>query len=572
MYLLLLNLLVVTSFNTKHRFISNRIIINHYNGNNDDNLRKIDEAINYEKIKMKKLLTEKNKIMQNITGLNLHNETFINNYIDNENIYDDFDEDGFNNEYDYEFKPRSNKINIIINTNPNQNSNKNKEDSQSENFQLIQNSSYTFNNIGGYESIKEELMQCADILLNYTKYAKYNVRIPKGIILEGPPGNGKTLMAKCFSGEINIGFIPVSGAQFQEKFVGVGASRVRELFDLATKNVPCIIFIDELDALGRKRSSDQNSNTEHDSTLNELLVNLDGFKSANGIFIIGATNRMDLLDSALIRPGRIDKNIYIGNPDDETRKKILEIHLVNKPIEQSITIDYLVELTNGFSGAQIENLLNEAMLYVLRQNRYQMDNSDLNIIANRILVGFQSNKNHLTEDVLYQVAVHEIGHALIGLLTKHRNLIKITINLFSPKTLGFTLFEPASTTIQTKEQLITEIMVLLGGRIAEEIIFKNTNISSGASHDIQEVKKIAEQMIVHLGMGNKIVISDQSKINEEIDNIISIAYARAKNILTNTEPLLKDAAKLLTIHHELTPGNITNLITTKYPYINDFLY
>ena len=572
MYLLLLNLLVVTSFNTKHRFISNRIIINHYNGNNDDNLRKIDEAINYEKIKMKKLLTEKNKIMQNITGLNLHNETFIHNYIDNENIYDDFDEDGFNNEYDYEFKPRSNKINIIINTNPNQNSNKNKEDSQSENFQLIQNSSYTFNNIGGYESIKEELMQCADILLNYTKYAKYNVRIPKGIILEGPPGNGKTLMAKCFSGEINIGFIPVSGAHFQEKFVGVGASRVRELFDLATKNVPCIIFIDELDALGRKRSSDQNSNTEHDSTLNELLVNLDGFKSANGIFIIGATNRMDLLDSALIRPGRIDKNIYIGNPDDETRKKILEIHLVNKPIEQSITIDYLVELTNGFSGAQIENLLNEAMLYVLRQNRYQMDNSDLNIIANRILVGFQSNKNHLTEDVLYQVAVHEIGHALIGLLTKHRNLIKITINLFSPKTLGFTLFEPASTTIQTKEQLITEIMVLLGGRIAEEIIFKNTNISSGASHDIQEVKKIAEQMIVHLGMGNKIVISDQSKINEEIDNIISIAYARAKNILTNTEPLLKDAAKLLTIHHELTPGNITNLITTKYPYINDFLY
>jgi cell division protease FtsH len=575
MYLILLNLFVVTSFTIKHRFISNRIIINKYNGNNDNNLRKIDEAINYEKIKMKKLLTEKNKIMQNITGLNLHNETFIQNYIDNvgnENIYDDFDEDGFNNEYDYEFKPRSNKINIIINTNPINQNKENKENKgdniQSENFQLIQNSSYTFNNIGGYESIKEELMQCADILLNYTKYAKYNVRIPKGIILEGPPGNGKTLMAKCFSGEINIGFIPVSGAQFQEKFVGVGASRVRELFDLATSNVPCIIFIDELDALGRKRSSDQNSNTEHDSTLNELLVNLDGFKSATGIFIIGATNRVDLLDTALTRPGRIDKKIYIGNPDEQTRKDILKIHLVNKPIEPSITIDYLVELTNGFSGAQIENLLNEAMLYVLRQNRYQIDKADINIIANRILVGFQSNKNQLTEDVIYQVAVHEIGHALIGLLTRHRKLIKITINLFSPKTLGFTLFEPSSTTIQTKEQLITEIMVLLGGRIAEEIIFKNTNISSGASHDIQEVKKIAEQMIVHLGMGDKIVISEQSKINAEIDNVISIAYARAKIILSNTEPLIKDAANLLTIHHELTPDNITNLITNKYPYIN----
>ena len=566
MHLLLLHLCAVTGFTIKHRIVPNRIIRNHYNGNNDDKLRKIDEALNAEKIKMKQLLTEKNKIMKNITGLNLHNETFINDYVNNENIYDDFDEDGFNNEYDYEYKPRSNKINIIINTGQGQN--QNKADTQSENFQLIQNSSYTFDNIGGYTSIKEELMQCADILVNYTKYSKYNVRIPKGIILEGPPGNGKTLMAKCFSGEINIGFIPVSGAQFQEKYVGVGSSRVRELFDLATKNVPCIIFIDELDALGRKRSSDQNSNTEHDSTLNELLVNLDGFKSASGIFLIGATNRVDLLDSALIRPGRIDKKIYIGNPDKETRKDILKIHLVNKPIEPSITLDYLVELTNGFSGAQIENLLNEAMLHVLRKNQFQIEKTDINIIANRILVGFQSNKNELTEDVIYQVAVHEMGHALIGLLTKHRKLVKITINLFSPKTLGFTLFEPASTAIQTKEQLIHEIMVLLGGRIAEEIIFKHTNISSGASHDIQQVKTIAEQMIVHLGMGDKIVISDQSKINAEIDNIISIAYERAKIILSNTELLIKDSAKLLTIQHEITPDVITNLIKNKYPYIN----
>ena len=563
---LLLNLVIATGFTLNHR-LPTRILYN-------DKLRKIDEALNTEKNKMKQLLTEKNKIMQNITGLNLHNETFIDNYLENvlnENIYDDFDEDGFNNEYDYEFKPRPNKINIIINTNSQSKNpkNENKEtEIQSENFELIKNSTYNFNNIGGYDLIKEELMQCADILLNYTKYAKYNVRIPKGIILEGPPGNGKTLMAKCFSGEINIGFIPVSGAQFQEKYVGVGASRVRELFALATENVPCIIFIDELDALGRKRSSDQTSNTEHDSTLNELLVNLDGFKSANGIFIIGATNRIDLLDTALIRPGRIDKTIYIGNPDKQTRKSILEIHLFNKPIEPSITIDYLVELTNGFSGAQIENLLNEAMLYVLRQNRYQIDKSDFIIIANRILVGFQSTKNQLSDDVIYQVAVHEIGHALVGLFTKHRKLIKVTINLFSPKTLGFTLFEPASNTIQTKEHLINEIMVLFGGRIAEEIIFKNTNISSGASQDIQQVKSIADQMIVHLGMGNKIIISDPIKINAEIDNIISIAYDRAKILLSNTELLIKDAATLLAINHELTPEMITNLIANKYPYIN----
>jgi len=442
---------------------------------------------------------------------------------------------------------------------------------RSENFELIKKSTYNFTNIGGYEIIKEELMQCADMLVNYTKYSKYNVRIPKGIILEGPPGNGKTLMAKCFSGEINIGFIPVSGAQFQEKYVGVGASRVRELFKLAADNVPCIIFIDELDALGRKRSSntDSGSNSEHDSTLNELLVNLDGYKSANGIFIIGATNRIDLLDSALIRPGRIDKKIYIGNPNSQTREQIIRIHINNKPINSQITIDYLVEITNGFSGAQIENFFNEAMLYVLRKDRFSIDKSDLNLIANRILVGFQSTKNQLSEQIIYQVAVHEIGHALIGLITKHKKLLKITINLYSPKTLGFTLFEPSEeyNSIQTKEQLINEMMVLLGGRIAEEIIFKNNNISTGASHDIEQVRKIASNMIINLGMGNNIIISDQTQINDQIDNIIGLAYERTKIILTNAELLIKDCARLLTINYELTPDVITNLIINKYPHI-----
>ena len=568
MYLILLfNLITVTSFNFNYRLISNRII-----KLNNEKLRQIDNELNTEKQKINKLLIEKNKILKNITGLILHNETYINDYLDkinNENIYDDFDEDGYNNEYDYEFKPRPNKINynIIINTNPNQNKNQKKDNIKSENFELIHNSTYNFNNIGGYDLIKDELMQCADMLVNYTKYAKYNVRIPKGIILEGPPGNGKTLMAKCFSGEINIGFIPVSGAQFQEKYVGVGSSRIRELFNLAKENIPCIIFIDELDALGRKRSSDFTSNTEHDSTLNELLVNLDGFKSASGVFIIGATNRIDLLDTALIRPGRIDKKIYIGNPDKQTRKHIIKIHIENKPIESKITIDYLIELTNGFSGAEIENLFNEAMLYVLRQNRYLINKQDLNIIANRILVGFQSVKNQLSDEILFQVAVHEIGHALIGLLTKHKKLVKITINLYSPKTLGFTLFEPSSNHIQTKEQLINEMMILLGGRIAEEIIFKNSNISSGASQDLQQVKKIAEQMIINLGMGDKIIISDQNQINAEIDNIISIAYSRTKIILSNAELLIKDCAKLLIINYELSPDMITNLIINKYPYI-----
>jgi len=561
MYLLLCHLLTVSSFHLQHRLPHRFLHVK------NDRLLDIDNELNKEKQKIKQLLIKKNNLLKNMTGLTLHNESYIQHYLENmeDDPYEDpYDEDGFNNEYDYEFKPRPHKINIIINQGPNQGPNQD-QDTKSENFEILKNSDYTFKNIGGYALIKEELMQCADMLVNYTKYAKYNVRTPKGIILEGPPGNGKTLMAKCFSGEIQLGFIPVSGAQFQEKYVGVGSSRVRELFKLAQENVPCIIFIDELDALGRKRMSDSASNTEHDSTLNELLVQLDGFKSANGIFIMGATNRIDLLDSALLRPGRIDKKIYIGTPDKETRQQILQIHRHNKPLDATITMDYLTELTNGFSGAEIENFLNEATLYVLRQNREQITKDDLNLIANRILVGFQSVKNQLSEEMIYQVAVHEIGHALMGIFTKHRKLIKITINLYSPKTLGFTLFEPASTTIQTKEQLIGEMMVLLGGRIAEEVMFKD--ISSGASHDLQQVKKIAEQMIVNLGMGDKVIISDQDKINAEIDHIISVAYSRTKILLTNAEPLIKDCAKLLAINYELTPEMITSLMANKYPHI-----
>jgi cell division protease FtsH len=565
-YIVLFNLIFATSFRIQNR-IQNRII--RFNYNDDKQFKRklsdVDSKINVHKIKMRELLIEKNRILKNITGLNFHNETQIDNYLNNgfnkinNNEENEENEDDEEDRYNMYFikKKQDKKENI--------------NSMKSENFEIIYNSDYNFSNVGGYEVIKEELMQCADMLVNYTKYAEYNVRVPKGIILEGPPGNGKTLLAKCFSGEIEIGFIPVSGAQFQEKYVGVGASRIRELFKLASDNVPCIIFIDELDALGRTRSSDQsNANSEHDSTLNELLVNLDGFKSVNGIFIIGATNRIDLLDKALIRPGRIDKKIYVSNPNKKTREYIINIHRQGKPIDNKVMIDYLIEITNGFSGAQIENLLNEAMLYVLRQNRNLITKEDLNLITNRILVGFQSTENNLSDDIIYQVAVHEIGHALIGLMTKQKKLIKITINLFSPKTLGFTLFEPNEEfyNIQTKEQLINEIMILLGGRIAEEIIFGNKNISSGASHDLEQVKKIAHHMVINLGMGEKIIINDQVEIIKEIDKIISMAFDKTRILLSNVEPLIKDCANLLVINYELQPKTIINLINNKYPYIN----
>jgi cell division protease FtsH len=430
-----------------------------------------------------------------------------------------------------------------------------KKKAKSEHFEVVKQKDFTFKQVGGHDLIKDELMQCSDLLTQYQKYAKYNVRTPKGLILEGPPGNGKTLLAKGFSGELNVGFIPVSGSQFQEKYVGVGAARVRELFELAKENVPCIIFMDEIDAIGRKRTGGDSQ--DHDSTLNELLVNLDGFKSTNGIFLMGATNRMDLLDDALIRPGRIDKKIYVSNPNKQTREAIIAIHLKGKPYQFSVPT--FVDMTNGYSGAQIENILNEAMLYALRQNRESITMEDLEIISNRILVGFQSTAHILNKETLYQVAVHEMGHALIGYFTKHKKLIKVTINVWSPTSLGFTLFEPNDSLLTTKESLIHELMVLLGGRIAEEMICGT--ITTGATHDFLQAKKIAEKMIVEYGMGNHIMIphgSDRYReiMDQEIDAVLATAYDNAKTLLLKIEPLIKDCADTLVKDHVLKEEDI----------------
>ena len=455
--------------------------------------------------------------------------------------------------------------------------NQNIKNIKSENFEVIKNNSFNFKNVGGYTGIKEELLQLADMLVDFNKYSKFNVRVPKGLILEGPPGNGKTLLAKSFCGEIKVNFIPVSGAQFQEKYVGVGASRVRELFKLAKDNTPCIIFIDEIDAIGRKRSTDDNSRPEHDTTLNELLSNLDGFISSNGIFLMGATNRFDLLDPALIRPGRIDKKIFVPNPDKKTREAILSIYLKGKPMNKDVNIDNLIEMTNGFSSAEIENFLNEAMLYAIRKKRAYINMHDFEIIFNRVLVGFQSVENKLSKEMLLQVSVHEMGHALVGLFTQYKKLIKVTINLWSPKSLGYTLFEPDEDkkNLITKEQLINELMVLLGGRIAEEIIYEN-KYSTGASHDLEQTRKIAENMIVNLGMGLKVVMPYSSEkykelIDKEIEEVIGIAYQRAKILLINAKLLLTDCAEVLAIDHEITPEYILDKINKKYQYLNNYI-
>jgi len=409
------------------------------------------------------------------------------------------------------------------------------EEMRSENFEVFRNTGMSFQDVGGYENVKKELLQCADMLVRYSEYAKYNVRIPKGLILEGPPGNGKTLLAKCFSGEINVSFIPVSGAQFQEKYVGVGAARVRELFELASNHVPCIIFIDELDALCRHRSMEGLSNAEHDSTLNELLVNMDGFRNKPGIFIIGATNRIDLLDQAVTRPGRIDKKIYLGNPDTVTREAILRIHQKGKPMSP-ISMEDLLQMTQGYSGAQIENLLNEAMLYALREKRTEMTRKDLETMATRTLTGYQAIETKVTAEQLLQIAVHEMGHAFTSILTKHRKVLKVSIHLWSPKSLGFTLFDTEDNSLMNQENLRNELKVLLGGRVAEDLFF-GPRITTGAAQDLDQTKKLAEQMIVKWGMGKRIIYpigSDfyRMSLDQEIDDLICQAYQETRSLLS----------------------------------------
>jgi len=445
------------------------------------------------------------------------------------------------------------------------------KDTKSENFEVIKKSPYNFTNIGGYDNIKSELYQCIDIIKNYTKYAKYNVRVPRGIIFEGPPGNGKTLLAKAFAGESKTSFIAVSGSEFQEKYVGVGSSRIRELFKLAKKNVPCIIFIDEIDALGRKRSGDgESSSGERDSTLNELLVALDGFKNNTGIFIIGATNRIDLLDPALVRPGRVDKRIFIGLPDSKTREAILNIHLKGKPYDsETIIIQDLVELTTGLSGAQIENLVNEAMLNALRNDREIFTEEDIDIVMNKMMVGWQPTEHEFTANMIDSIAIHEMGHAIVGMLSKHHSkMSKVVINLSSPKTPAYTVFEAATSSIFTREALFEHLMILLAGRIAEEAFF-DVSVTTGAINDFEEALKLAQEMIVYYGMGKQTIypsMSDKYKemIDSEVATLLHSAYEYAEFIIQNSKDLIIEGAEILKRDKLLKADTLLELLNGKY--------
>jgi cell division protease FtsH len=391
---------------------------------------------------------------------------------------------------------------------------------------------YNFTRVGGYHEVKNEMSQVLDFIFHPGNYTPYGVRIPRGVLLEGPTGNGKTLLAKCLAGEAGMNFVSCSGAEFNEKYVGVGASRIRELFKFAEDNKPCIIFIDEIDALGRARTNDgEGSGAERDQTLNQLLVNMDGFSSTGELLVMGATNRIDILDKALIRPGRIDKIIHVPNPDAETRGEILKIHRHQKPL--NVSDEYLVKLTNGFNGAQIENLLNEAVLFSIRNRSLPVSVAVLDVMKEKLLVGQTSgSKRNISAKTLERIAVHEIGHLVMAVHSLYyEKPWKVTIDSMNPQnSLGYTIFEAdvEDEGMFVREYFEDKLKVLLGGRVAEEVFYGNS-ISSGALSDLESAFSMAKKMVMEYGMGTDIIYpyfseTYKKRIDEQIHFLILKAY------------------------------------------------
>lgn len=354
----------------------------------------------------------------------------------------------------------------------------------------------SFKDVAGLDEIKEELQETIDFMINSEKYKKMGAKIPKGILFHGPPGTGKTLLAKAVAGETNSSFMYASGSEFVEKYVGVGAKRVRTLFEKAKKEAPSIIFIDEIDAIGTKRNQD--SNNEKDQTLNQLLVELDGFNTDETVIVIGATNRLDLLDEALLRPGRFDRHIYIGNPNTPAREKILAVHTKNKPLDGKIDIKSLAKKTTGLSGAQLANIANEAAIIAVRNNKNEISSLEFDAAIERVVAGLELKNPNVLLREKKTVAIHEAGHALVSKLLDTDTVQKISI-VPRGQALGYVLkFPDEDRYLLTEKELEHKIITLLAGRAAEQVVFKE--ITTGAKDDLSKATNIAREMVCSYGM------------------------------------------------------------------------
>ncbi len=448
----------------------------------------------------------------------------------------------------------------------------------------------TFEDVAGIDEAKEELGEIIDFLREPKKFTRLGGRIPKGVLLMGPPGTGKTLLARAIAGEAGVPFFSISGSDFVEMFVGVGASRVRDLFVQGKKNAPCIIFIDELDAVGRHRGAGLGGgHDEREQTLNQLLVEMDGFESNEGVILISATNRPDVLDPALLRPGRFDRQVFVSLPDIKGREEILKVHMKKTPIASDVSPIILSKGTPGFSGADLENLVNEAALLGAKRNKEKVDMSDLEDAKDKVYMGLERKSKVVREEDRKVTAYHEGGHALVSRFLPGADPVnKITI-IPRGRAAGITWFLPEERDFKFKDQLENELTVSFGGRVAEDIIFNR--ISTGAANDIKQATDIAQQMVRSWGMSEELGplsygkgeeqvflgreishprdYSEETarKIDEEVTILIKNSYKRAKEILKENIDILHKLAELLLEKETVKGDELDDLIRSMRPDI-----
>ena len=458
--------------------------------------------------------------------------------------------------------------------------------------QMEPSTQVTFTDVAGIEGAKLELTEVVDFLKNPERFTAVGAKIPKGCLLVGPPGTGKTLLAKAVAGEAGVPFFSISGSEFVEMFVGVGASRVRDLFEQAKKNAPCIIFIDEIDAVGRQRGAGLGGgNDEREQTLNQLLTEMDGFEGNSGIIIIAATNRPDVLDAALLRPGRFDRQVTVDRPDYSGRLQILGVHARGKTLAKDVDLDKVARRTPGYTGADLANLLNEAAILAARRELTEVSNDEISDAIERIMVGPEKKDAVISERKKRLVAYHEAGHAIVGALMPDYDPVQKISIIPRGNAGGLTFFTPSEERMESglysRAYLQNQMAVALGGRVAEEIVYGEDEVTTGASNDLQQVASTARQMITRFGMSDKLgpvalgrsqggmflgrdIAAERdfsedtaSTIDQEVSDLVDVAYKRATKVLVDNRAVLDELAELLVEQETVDAEELQELLITR---------